>query len=120
MRVQQSVAVKIANPVSFIAQKLLIHGRRKPDKRAQEALYIHDTLELFSRELPVLRAIWHEEVSPTLPGKTAKAIDRLRREQFGAVTDVHRSAVRIPQDRVLSPDRLQATCAYGLGEIFGG
>ena len=117
--VQEPVAVKIANPVRFIAQKLLIHGRRKPDKRAQDTLYIHDTLELFSSELLVLRTIWREEVSPTLPGKTVKAINRLRREQFAAVTDVHRTAVRIPQDRALAPDRLQAACAYGLDEIFG-
>jgi Nucleotidyltransferase len=117
--VQQSVAVRIANPVSFIAQKLLIHGRRKPDKRVQDALYIHDTLELFSRELGALRAIWEKEVSPGLPRKTAKAIDRLRRQQFAAVTDVHRAAVRIPQDRALTPDRLQAACAYGLNEVFG-
>jgi hypothetical protein len=116
--VQQSIAVRIANPVSFIAQKLLIHGRRKPDKRAQDALYIHDTLELFGGELQALRAIWQEEVSPGLPGKTVKAIERLRREQFASVTDVHRTAARIPQGRALSPDRLQAACAYGLEEIF--
>jgi hypothetical protein len=117
--VQQSVAVRIANPVSFIAQKLLIHGRRKPDKRPQDALYIHDTLELFGRELSALRLIWQEQVSPGVPRKTAKAIDRLRREQFAAVTDVHRTAARIPQDRALTPDRLQAACAYGLDEVFG-
>lgn len=117
--VQHSVAVRIPNPVSFIAQKLLIHGRRKPDKRAQDVLYIHDTLELFGRELGPLRAIWQKQVSPGLLRKTAKAIDRLRREQFAAVTDVHRNAARIPQDRALTPDRLQASCAYGLEEIFG-
>jgi hypothetical protein len=117
---QQPLVVKIANPVCFIAQKLLIHRDRRPDKRAQDALYIHDTLELFSRELPALRATWQEEVRPTLPPNTVRKIDRLTRNQFGAVTDVHRSAVRIPQDRALTPDRLQAACAYGLDEIFCG
>lgn len=117
--VQQPVVVRIANPVSYIAQKLLIHGRRKPDKRAQDALYIHDTLDLFGAQLPTLRTIWSEEVSPTLPGKTLKDIRRLRHESYAAVTDVHRSAVRIPQDRSLDPNRLQAACPYGLDEIFG-
>lgn len=43
----------------------------------------------------------------------------LYRRQFGAVTEVIRTAVRIPQDRTLSPERMQAACAYGLEEIFG-
>ena len=47
--------VMLANPVSFIAQKLLIQKYRKPEKKAQDALYIHDTLELFGGELPALR-----------------------------------------------------------------
>lgn len=63
--------------------------------------------------------IWEKEVSPGVPRKTTKAIERLRREQFAAVTDVHRAAARIPQDRALTPDRLQAACAYGLDQIFG-
>lgn len=117
--VQHAVSVRIPNPVSFIAQKLLIHGRRRPDKRPQDVLYIHDTLELFGRELAALRAIWQDEVRSRVPRRTAKTIDRLRREQFATITDVHRSAVRIPQDRALTPDRLQAACAYGLDEVFG-
>jgi hypothetical protein len=67
--VQPAVAVNVPNPVSFLAQKLLIV--------------------------------------------------RLRQEQFSTITDVHRNAARIPQDRALTPQRLQAACAYGLDEIFG-
>lgn len=117
--VHQSRVVKIPNPVSYIAQKLLIHDRRKPDKRAQDALYIHDTLELFGAQLPALRTIWRDQVRPTLPDKTVRTFDRMRLAQFAVVTDVHRSAVRIPPDRTLAPERLQAACAYGLDEIFG-
>ena len=111
--------VKLPNPVSFIAQKLLIEKQRKPDKKAQDALYIHDTLELFGGELPGMKALWQEKVRPTMHEKTARTVVELQKEQFGAVTDVIRSAARIPQDRVLTPERLQATCAYGLAEIFG-
>jgi hypothetical protein len=117
--VRQRVAVRIPNPVSYIAQKLLIHARRKSDKRAQDALYIHDTLELFGGELPALRTIWREDVGPTMSSRTIKTVERMRRQQFSSVTDVLRAAARIPQDRVLSPDRLQLACAYGLEEIFG-
>jgi hypothetical protein len=117
--VKYAVSVTIPNPVAFIAQKLLIHGRRRPDKRPQDVLYIHDTLDLFGHELPALHTIWQHEIKPHLPSRTAKMIDRLRRELFAMITDVHRSAARIPQDRRLTPDRLQAACAYGLEEVFG-
>lgn len=117
--VQSPVDVMLPNPVSFIAQKLLIQKYRGSDKKAQDALYIHDTLELFGGELAALRTLWHEEIRPTLPARTAKDVERLQREQFGAVTDVIRNAARMPQDRTLPPDRIQAACAYGLEEIFG-
>lgn len=118
VRVESPLDVMLPNPVSFIAQKLLIHKYRRPDKLAQDALYIHDTLDLFGQELPSLRALWLDRVRPSLPTKTATAVERLQRDQFGAVTDVIRNAARIPQDRSLTPDRLQAACAYGLREIF--
>jgi hypothetical protein len=111
--------VLLPNPVSFIAQKLLIEKNRRPDKKAQDALYVHDTLELFGGDLTALRELWREKVRPRLPGKTAKTVERLHREYFGGVTDVIRNAARIPQDRVLAPDQLQAVCAYSLEEIFG-
>ena len=109
----------LANPVSFIAQKLLIHKYRRPDKRSQDALYIHDTLDLFGGELPALRGLWREKSAPSLPATTKKTIEQARQDQFAAVTDVIRTAARIPQDRVLTPERMQAACAYGLEEIFG-
>lgn len=118
--VRSATDVLLPNPVSFIAQKLLIEKHRRPEKKAQDALYIHDTLELFGGDLPALRELWREKVRPRLPGKTAKTVERLQREYFGGVTDVIRNAARIPQDRVLAPDQLQAACAHGLEEIFGG
>ena len=120
IRVRQPLDVTVPNPVSFIAQKLLIHKHRRPDKQAQDALYIHDTLDLFGRALPTLRALWVDQVRPPLPKRTAATVERLYREQFGAITDIIRNAARIPQDRRLTPDRIQAACAYGLGEIFAG
>lgn len=111
--------VRLAHPVGFIAQKLLIQRDRTPEKRAQDALYVHDTLELFGPDIELLKEEWRERVRPTLPIETAGNVERLCREQYGAVTDVIRAAVRIPQDRTLAPDRLQAVCSYGLERIFG-
>lgn len=110
--------VLLANPVSFIAQKLLIQKYRKPEKKAQDALYIHDTLELFGGELPALTALW-QDIRLMLHDKTARAVESLYRDHFAMVTDVLRNAARIPQDRIVTAERMQATIAYGLGEIFG-
>lgn len=112
--------VLLVNPVSFIAQKLLIRKSRKPEKQAQDALYVHDTIELFASRLVELNALWHQGVRPTLNRNTAKAIDDLREKQFGRVDDVIRQAVRIPVGRAVAPERMQAMCALGLEQIFGG
>ena len=112
--------VLLANPVSFIAQKLLIHRERTAEKKSQEVLYLHETLELFASHLEDLREIWIDGVRPTLPSKTARTVERLAAERFREVDDVIRSATRIPQDRTLSPQRVRAACAYGLEAIFGG
>ena len=47
-------SVLIANPVSYLAQKLLISAKRTPGARAKDILYIHDTLSLFARSLAEL------------------------------------------------------------------
>lgn len=109
----------VANPVAFVAQKLLIHSQRKPGKRAQDALYVHDTIQLFGERIGRLKLLWTDVVRPSLPANVATAIPRLITQQFGAVNDVTRSAVRIPQDRAITPEAFQAACEAGLEEIFG-
>lgn len=116
---QPPVELLLPNPVTFIAQKLLIQKYRTPVKKAQDALYIHDTLELFGAELPTLGALWDSDIRPTLHQKAARAVERSSRQRFGAVDDVIRNAVRLPQDRTLQPERFRATCLYGLEEIYG-
>lgn len=110
--------VVLANPVSFIIQKLLIHEKRNSDKKAQDVLSIHDTLELFGGSFDALRTIWGEEMRPKMSPKTARTAVKRGRTVFQAVTDTIRSAARIPQDRTLSPERIRAACEYGLGELL--
>jgi len=50
--------VQIANPVSFLAQKILIHTRRNREERAKDILYIHDAIETFAPRIDDLRAEW--------------------------------------------------------------
>lgn len=115
----EPAGVALPNPVSFIAQRLLIQPQRTPAKRAQDALYIHDTLELFGGELDTLRHLWLEDVRVQMTARQAQQVVQLCPQYFGAVTDVIRSAARIPIGRNLSPARVQEACAYGLDVIFG-
>jgi hypothetical protein len=111
------VELSVANPTSFIVQKLLIHSDRPRHKKAQDILYIHDTLELFGGSLGELRRLWLEDVRPAMPSKTARRSEAVARELFAEVTDTIREAARIPQDRQLAPENVQRACEYGLGEI---
>ena len=116
----EPIDLLVANPVAFIVQKLLIHDKRKGTKKAQDILYIHDTLELFGGHLDDLHRLWVDHARPALPKKTATTLQQTVRTLLGQVTDVHREAARIPQDRRLTPENLRATCEYGLAELFGG
>jgi hypothetical protein len=108
----------IPNPVSYLAQKLLIHGRRKPGDRAKDVLYIHDTIELFSGSLPALRAIWLESVAPTLPARTRRRVRDQVKMLFGSVSDIAREAARIAAPRPLTPTAIQEVCKAGLEELL--
>lgn len=109
----------LPNPVSFIVQKLLIHDKRPSNKKAQDVLYIHDTLELFGGALNDLRTLWVDQLRPKMPAKTARRAETTARTLFEQVTDTIRTASRIPQDRRLLPEVVRATSEYGLGEILG-
>jgi hypothetical protein len=108
----------VPNPASFAVQKLLIHPHRPAAKRAQDVLYIHDTLELFGGSLGELHRLWVEEVRPGMTQRWARKAQTLAHELFAEVTDTIRDAARIPQDRRLAPEYLQRACAYGLNEIL--
>jgi hypothetical protein len=110
--------LQVANPVSFVAQKLLIQEDRPPAKRAQDALYIHDTLELFGGNLPALHSLWKDKIQPSVREKTARRIVELSRATFSTVSDVLREAARIPQDRRLSAERIGKTCQLALEQVL--
>lgn len=109
--------VQVANPLCFMVQKFLIQKDRKQAKRAQDLLYIYDTLELFGAMIPVFAENWKAVIAPSL-GRQSDDIRRISTETFAAVDDVIRIAARIPQDRQLDPEVLQMACQYAFGEIL--
>jgi len=117
-RADNRIDVQVCNPVSFIAQKMLIHGDRKPVKRAQDILYIHDTIELFAAASEQLKDEWMKVVRPALDEQSAKLVTENTRQLFSGVTDLIRQAVLIPRDRNLTPEILRARCELGLAQMF--
>jgi len=110
--------VQIANPVSFLAQKILIHRRRTRDERAKDILYMHDTIETFATRIDELRAEWVTNIRPELHANNVRTVQSAATTLFGAVTDPIRSASRIVQGRILTPDSIRETCNLGFSRIF--
>jgi hypothetical protein len=112
------VDLQVANPASFIVQKLLIQQDRRPAKRAQDVLYIHDTLEMFAGALPKLKESWEQRIRPDLSERTARNAIELSATTFSNVTDTIRDAAQMAQGRNLSPERLQGLCHGALREVI--
>ena len=113
-----AVDVRIPNPASFIAQRLLIHDQRLPAKKAQDILYIHDTLELFGGQLNELAGLWRNEICSRLSGKQLRELARLIDAIFGQLGDEIRDAAAIPADRHLNPERMRLMCLQTLKELL--
>ena len=111
--------VQIANPASFLAQKILIHGQRDYKDRAKDLLYIHDTIEVFSETLYELQKLFRNDVAPNLHPRRIAELERAEGTLFEKVTDTIREAALIAGARKLNPERLAETSRAGLNEIFG-
>jgi hypothetical protein len=110
--------VQIANPVSFLAQKILIHGRRNREERAKDILYMHDTIETFAARIDDLRAEWAGNLRCELQRNSIRTVEGAAASLFGAVTDPIRAASRIVQGRNLTPEAIRETCNLAFAGIF--
>jgi Nucleotidyltransferase len=111
--------VQIANPVSFLAQKILIHGRRNGYERAKDILYMHDTIETFATRIDELQTEWITHIRDELHPNSIRTVQRAAASLFGAVTDPIRSASRIIQGRALPPEAIRETCSLGFTRVLG-
>jgi hypothetical protein len=110
--------VRIANPVSFIVQKILIHKMRTREDRAKDILYIYDTLQVFGASLEHLRAEWRTKVVPQLQPRGANLILNSPKAFFGSLSDDIRRASGISAERALAPEEIRAACHYGLNDVL--
>jgi hypothetical protein len=110
--------VRVANPVGFLAQKMLIHHKRSAEDQAKDILYVHDTLQVFGARLDDLRNEWTVRVRSSLHSKAARTVETAHERLFGDMTDVIREAASIAADRRLNPEAVRASCQYGLQQIM--
>jgi len=110
--------VQIANPTSFLAQKILIHEEREPRDRAKDLLYIHDTVEVFSENLGELQKVFEQEVAPKLHPRKRAEVEGAAEKVFGRVDDTIREATVMAVGRKLTAERLAEASQAGLKEIF--
>lgn len=110
--------LRVPNPVSFMIQKLLIRDMRAGQKRAQDVLYIHDTLKIFYGAIESeLVSIW-KELEATLHDNQRKSVREGVQELFSEMNDVIREAAEIPDDK-LDPETMLQLCKEGFDELFG-
>jgi hypothetical protein len=116
---EYSGRIRIANPVGFLAQKILIHRKRERQDRAKDILYMRDTLEVFGARLPDLADLWRSDVAGNLQARHSNMVTRASREMFAEVSDDIRRAAEISTERALDPEDVRQACYYGFTEVFG-
>jgi hypothetical protein len=113
-----TATVRVANPVAFLAQKILIHNKRDRLDRAKDILYMHDTFEVFGARLSELQQLWRTGVAAQLHRRSASVVSQAAAALFGDLSDDIRRAAGIATERALSPEAIRAVCHYGFAEVF--
>jgi hypothetical protein len=115
----KTASVQIANPVTFLVQKILIHGKRKREDRAKDILYMHDTLQVFGARLGELQQLWRTNVAGQLHRRSSNMVSKASEVIFGKLSDDIRRAAEISAERALSTEAIKEACRYGFIEVFG-
>jgi hypothetical protein len=117
---ERPATVAVPNAAAYVAQKLLILGRRKRQDQERDILYIHDTLQTFAAHLAHVREAWHQDVVPHLGGRMVAEINAAIRSRFSSPNDRIRGAAVIAASvgRSLPAQSLLGACQVGLEAIF--
>src|SRR5215467_3422254 len=88
------------------------------EKEAVSTLYMHDTIEVFSKTLDELQKLFRREVAPRLHSRRVAELEAAADRLFGTIGDTIREAALMATGRKLSPGRLAETAQAGLKEAF--
>ena len=115
------VVIRIANPASYLAQKVLtLNRRRNGAKRPKDALYIHDTLMMFGDAFGALRE-QSARVLQLVPPKTRREFQQLRTGLFqDKALMLRAAAIAAATGRANPPaaETIATVCTIGLEQIF--
>ena len=116
----RALEVLVANATSYLAQKILVLGKRNATDRAKDVLYVHDTLVTFGRSLAELQQLWTEAVLPSIHPSAARTLRAAPTELFADVTDAARGAsgIATAAGRRLPPEDIAQACRTGLARVF--
>jgi hypothetical protein len=101
-KVSSPTTIQIPNPASYVAQKVLVLGKRHPRSQPKDVLYLHDTFVAFADAMPSIRRAW-EELRPALHPKHVRTFQSGARALVSKRDDLLRSATRIAADRPRAP-----------------
>jgi hypothetical protein len=90
--------IQVGNPVSVLAQKVLVHKKRDREDRAKGILYLHDTLEVFVARLSEVRELWRSVVAQQLLPRNTKTVSKAAEYLFGELSDDVRRAAEISSE----------------------
>jgi hypothetical protein len=115
------LVIQLANPASYLAQKVLTLNRRADlKKRPKDALYIHDTLTMFGEGFDALQE-QGLRVLNRLPERTQREFHELRTALFqNKDLTVSAAAIAKATGRANPPtaEMLATVCTVGLEKIF--
>ena len=112
----------IANPLCFLVQKFLIkQDRRSNEKKAQDLLYVYDTLQVFSHMFEEFKTSWQEVISPALSAKSIATIHEEWLRSAEEEDEIADMAAAIASGRNPSVDaaQIQSVLRYAYSEITG-
>lgn len=114
------VSLRVAHPTAYLSQKILVLAQRGvAGKHAKDALYVHDTLELFGHDLSDLAAEWDRIAREMAPGTRKKLRSSRTTLESTSGTVLAAVAIARAQGRApITPEDFALTCRAGLGEIF--
>lgn len=117
---RRALEVRIANATAYLAQKILVLGKRNSADRAKDVLYLHDTLITFGKSLSELQRIWTERLSGAIHPAAVRRLRHASEGLFAGVTDQVRGAARIAREtgRSLSPEEIALASRTGLAKVF--
>lgn len=115
----EPTTIQVANPASYVVQKVLALQKRHPAKRPKDVLYLHDTFAAFADAMPRVRDAW-DALRPEMVPAHVMTFQARAKGLASEAIDLARSAARIAADRSRppTPALIQSVLQRGFREGF--